>query len=76
MIRAVNTGIINLSLTVQESDVKLKREREARANLAPSLKAVPADGNAAKDANKPSGDINHQEPNVSGQESEEGKDVT
>ncbi|KAG7098917.1 hypothetical protein E1B28_000814 [Marasmius oreades] len=28
MIRAVNTGIINLSLTVQESDVKLRRERE------------------------------------------------
>ncbi|KAK1220017.1 hypothetical protein PQX77_017224 [Marasmius sp. AFHP31] len=31
MIRAVNTGIINLSLTVQESDVKLKRERENRS---------------------------------------------
>ncbi|KAF9269936.1 DNA-binding protein [Marasmius fiardii PR-910] len=30
VIRAVNTGIINLSLTVQESDVKLRREREKR----------------------------------------------
>ncbi|KAK7465356.1 hypothetical protein VKT23_005335 [Stygiomarasmius scandens] len=28
MIRAVNTGIINLSLAVQESDVKLQREKE------------------------------------------------
>ncbi|KAL0576803.1 hypothetical protein V5O48_005173 [Marasmius crinis-equi] len=31
MIRAVNTGIINLSLTVQESDVKLRREKENRS---------------------------------------------
>ncbi|KAI3615354.1 mitotic spindle checkpoint horma domain-containing protein [Moniliophthora roreri] len=30
MIRAVNTGIINLSLAVQESDVKLRREKENR----------------------------------------------
>ncbi|KAK7041692.1 hypothetical protein VNI00_008981 [Paramarasmius palmivorus] len=30
MIRAVNTGIINLSLTVQESDIKLKREKDQR----------------------------------------------
>jgi len=27
MVRAVNTGIINLSLAIQESDVKLERER-------------------------------------------------
>ncbi|KAJ7446453.1 DNA-binding protein [Mycena galericulata] len=33
MIRAVNTGIINLSLAVQESDVKLQRERLASAKL-------------------------------------------
>ncbi|KAJ7361538.1 DNA-binding protein [Mycena albidolilacea] len=31
MVRAVNTGIINLSLAVQETDVKLQREREALA---------------------------------------------
>ncbi|KAJ6621159.1 DNA-binding protein [Mycena sp. CBHHK59/15] len=31
MIRAVNTGIINLSLAVQESDAKLQRERETSA---------------------------------------------
>ncbi|KAJ6520023.1 DNA-binding protein [Mycena sanguinolenta] len=31
MVRAVNTGIINLSLGVQETDVKLQREREALA---------------------------------------------
>ncbi|KAF7347663.1 Mitotic spindle checkpoint horma domain-containing protein [Mycena venus] len=31
MVRAVNTGIINLSLAVQESEVKLQREREALA---------------------------------------------
>ncbi|TRM65882.1 DNA-binding protein [Schizophyllum amplum] len=28
VVRAVNTGVINLSLTVQESDVKLRREKE------------------------------------------------
>ncbi|KAF7307078.1 HORMA domain-containing protein [Mycena indigotica] len=33
MIRAVNTGIINLSLAVQETDVKLKHERETRENM-------------------------------------------
>nr|GAT59030.1 predicted protein [Mycena chlorophos] len=33
MIRAVNTGIVNLSFAVQETDVKLRREREAREKL-------------------------------------------
>ncbi|KAF8700874.1 hypothetical protein AX14_000641 [Amanita brunnescens Koide BX004] len=28
MVRAVNTGIINLSLAIQESDIKLERERD------------------------------------------------
>ncbi|KAK7064063.1 DNA-binding protein [Favolaschia claudopus] len=40
MVRAVNTGIINLSLSVQETDVKLQRERAARATG--KLGVVPA----------------------------------
>ncbi|KAJ7492425.1 DNA-binding protein [Mycena latifolia] len=43
MIRAVNTGIMNLSLSVQESDVKLQRERQAfeKGKPPPLSKTVP-----------------------------------
>ncbi|KAJ7293135.1 DNA-binding protein [Mycena rebaudengoi] len=43
MIRAVNTGIINLSLAVQESEVKLQREREAvaKTSVVPGPKPKP-----------------------------------
>jgi len=33
MLRAVDTGIINLSLAVQESEEKLRREREAGVDV-------------------------------------------
>ncbi|KAF8216008.1 DNA-binding protein [Mycena galopus ATCC 62051] len=44
MVRAVNTGIINLSLGVQETDVKLQREREALAKGKLGIADVKSDG--------------------------------
>jgi len=46
MIRAVNTGVINLSLAVQESPAKLQRERELRGEskqIGPPVAAHPKD---------------------------------
>jgi mitotic spindle assembly checkpoint protein MAD2B len=42
MVRAVNTGIINLSLAVQESGEKILRERRKR----PSKKKKPVEDNS------------------------------
>ncbi|KAJ6503335.1 DNA-binding protein [Mycena vitilis] len=54
MIRAVNTGIVNLSLSVQESDVKLKRERDALAKGRLGItKTTPVAKEAEKDGNQP-----------------------
>ncbi|KAJ7786521.1 DNA-binding protein [Mycena metata] len=41
LIRAVNTGILDLSLAVQESDVKLRREREALRRGRPGIAKPP-----------------------------------
>ncbi|KAJ7040413.1 DNA-binding protein [Mycena alexandri] len=41
LIRAVNTGILDLSLAVQESDVKLQREREALRRGKPGIATAP-----------------------------------
>ncbi|KAF7303249.1 HORMA domain-containing protein [Mycena kentingensis (nom. inval.)] len=48
LIRAVNTGIINMSLAVQETEEKLQREREARERLLLSLKKPPAPSTEAE----------------------------
>ncbi|TFK77318.1 DNA-binding protein [Pluteus cervinus] len=53
MIRAVNTGVINLSLAVQESEIKLQREKAMKAPRPPP--PVPASTPApAKEGQQPS----------------------